>query len=118
MIMAALACGSSRPWGEARLVEGGAQRDIRTVRILVSRDAFTPSEVQVRVGERVRLQFVRMTGARCARELIVSLDGRHQIRRPLSVKVPLELVLELVRAGELGFSCGMRMLGGTIDVRP
>lgn len=118
-IVAAVACGSQRPWGRAHVVEPLESRvAVRTIPITVSRTGFTPSEIHVRVGERVRLRFQRMAEGGCAREVIVSLDDSHEIRRPLPVEVPVELDLELDRPGELGYTCGMRMLGGTIDVRP
>lgn len=118
-IIAATACGSTRPWGKARVVDGhGPQGIARTFSIVVSRDAFRPSEIEARAGERIRLRFERTSGSRCAREVIVILDRNHEIRIPLPVRVPVELVLELERPGELGFTCSMHMLGGTIDVRP
>lgn len=114
-----VACTSTRPWGHARLVEQARSDHVtRTIPITLSRTGFTPNEIHVRVGERARLRFQRLTEGGCTGEVVVSLDGSHEIRRHLPVGVPVDIVLELERPGELGFTCGMRMLGGTIDVQP
>lgn len=111
-----VACASTTRWGRAELATSSGE--IRTVAITASRTAFMPDRIEVTVGEFVRLRFVRTTASSCAREVVVSLDGDRQIRRQLPVDVPAEITLRFDRAGELGFSCGMTMLGGTIAVRP
>lgn len=110
-----VACATAYPWGHARVATTAP--DARVVEITASRTAFTPSRIEVTVGELVRLRFTRTTSNGCAREVVLSLDGDHQISRELPVNVPIDLVLQFDRAGELGFSCGMAMLGGTIVIR-
>lgn len=111
-----VACTSSMQWGGATLATPPPAA--RAIEITALRTKFDPNQISVRVGEIVRLRFTRTTGNSCAREVVVSLDGQHQIRRELPVGVPVEIALRFERSGELGFSCGMAMLGGSIDVRP
>lgn len=110
-----VACASTG-WGHAELATSTV--DTRIVDITASRTEFAPSRIEVAVGELVRLRFTRTTARGCAREVVISLDGEHQVRRALPVGVPVDITLRFDRAGELGFRCGMAMLGGTIDVRP
>lgn len=109
------ACAPTTPWGRATVA--APTIDARTIEIAASRSRFEPNQLAVRLGEVVRLRFTRTTGNSCAREVMVSLDGEHQIRRELPVGIPVDIVLRFERPGELGFSCGMAMLGGSIDVR-
>ena len=110
-----VACASPRPWGAAAVV---AESPTRTVEVSASRKGFAPDRVVTKVGERLRLRFTRVTATSCAKRVVISLDADHQIRRDLPVDVPVEVTLELTRAGEIGFSCSMAMLGGTIEIRP
>jgi plastocyanin domain-containing protein len=112
--LALVACASPYPWGHARIATDA--REGRTIEITATRTAFSPNRIEVALGEIVRLRFVRTTSNRCAREVIVNLDGEHQLRRELPVNGAVELVLEFDHVGELGFSCGMAMLGGTITI--
>lgn len=119
LIIASVGCGAPRPWGKAHVVEAGLSVvDARTIEIAASRDGFTPNQIAVRVGELVRLRFERIVRGGCAKEVIVRLDDGREIRRDLPFKIPIEIVLELDSPGALGFTCGMYMLGGTIDVQP
>jgi len=111
------ACASQRPWGHAEAIDS-AGAATRTIEITASRAAFAPNQLEVAVGELVRLRFTRTTAHSCAREVVVSLDAEHQLRRELPVGIPIDITLRFDRAGELGFTCGMSMLAGTIDVRP
>ncbi len=115
LLLSLTALASTTTWGHAELTQGPATH---TIEITASRSAFSPNSITVYTGEVVRLRFTRTTSKSCAREVVISLDGAHQIRRALPVDVPVEIALRFDRPGELGFSCGMSMLGGTIDVRP
>lgn len=106
---------ASQPWGRAHAIEQPAVA-VRTIDVSVARE-FWPKQLTARVGEVVRLRFTRTTPRSCAREVIVSLDGKHTIRRDLPVGTPVEVTLAFDKPGELGFTCGMGMLGATIDVQ-
>ena len=108
------ACAASTQWGHAEVTQAAAGRTIE----IAASHAFAPNSVTVYAGEVVRLRFTRTTSRSCAREVVINLDGGHQIRRELPVNVPVDVALRFDRPGELGFSCGMAMMGGTIEVKP
>ena len=109
-----MACASSVQWGAADLAES---RNARVVEITASRRGFAPEHVTASVGEHIRLRFVRVSASSCAKEIVLHLDPRRTVRRPLPMSRPVELTVQLKRAGEIGFTCGMTMHGGTIDIR-
>jgi len=80
---------------------------------------YEPDRVTVTAGEVVDLVFTRTVEHTCVTTVIVSLDARTRIERPLPVDVPITVTLRFApnQRGELGFSCPMSMIGGAIDVR-
>ena len=115
IVVSLAACTAGQPWGRAHVVapssEGG-----RSIDIAASRTEFAPDRVRVHLGETVHFRFTRTAERTCAREVVVSLDAKHRIRRDLPVGIPVEITLVFDEPGELGFTCGMEMLGGTIEV--
>ncbi len=84
------------------------------MKITVSDTAFEPARIEVRQGERVVLEFTRVSETSCATEVSVpSL----QIRKALPLNVPVRVELRAAETGEIAFSCGMAMLKGTVVVR-
>jgi len=98
----------------APAVEAATPEPSRTVKITASDTAFEPARVEVRQGERVVLEFTRVSETSCATEVSVpSL----QIRKALPLNVPVRVDLRAAETGEIAFSCGMAMLKGTVVVR-
>jgi len=91
-------------------------RGSRTVEVVAARE-FTPKRITAHVGDVIRLRFTRTTERSCAREVIISLDAKHTIRRTLPVATPVDVTLAFDAPGELGFTCGMGMMGAAIDVQ-
>lgn len=114
-IIAAAGCVASQPWGSA--TETMPAADARSISIAVTRDGFVPKQIDVRHGETVSLVFTREVEHTCAKQVIVELDGHREVRRDLPLHQPVAVSLRFERAGELGFTCGMKMLGGTLTVR-
>lgn len=85
---------------------------VREVEIVV-RGGFSPSRVEVREGERVRLRFVRLEYTSCAREIVLPSLG---IRRELPPHRPVVVDLPLLAAGEYELRCGINMARATIVV--
>jgi RND family efflux transporter MFP subunit len=82
--------------------------------ITVGDQGFSPAQVTLRAGTRVRLTFVRTSEQTCATEVVFpSLD----IRRALPLNEPVAIEFTPTRAGEVAFACGMNMLRGTAVVR-
>lgn len=112
-ILAASACVSSQPWGSA--IEAPAT-GARQLTITVTSDGFVPKQVDVQHGETVSFVFTREVEHTCAKQVIVELDAHREVRRDLPLHQPVAIALHFDRAGELGFTCGMKMLGGTVTV--
>lgn len=112
-VIALAACASSTPWGHATTAEPTPRK---VIDIAVTRTAFAPDRVVVHVGDAVTLRFTRTVERTCAKQVIVGLDADHEISRDLPVGTPVDIGLSFDRPGELVYSCGMRMLGGTIVV--
>lgn len=112
---AAIGCAATQPSGRAHQVDAPP---IRTIEISATKHGFEPNQVSVRVGEVVSLRFTRTVERTCAREVIVSLDGGRKLTRKLPVGTPVSIDLRFDRSGELGYSCEMSMMGGSIVVQP
>lgn len=108
------ACATGQPWGRA--VETASVAHARTIPIEVTRAGFVPDRIQVEHGEVATLVFTRNVEHTCAKQVIVEL-ARREVRRDLPLRQPVSVALHFEHAGELGFTCGMKMLGGTIVVR-
>lgn len=88
-----------------------------TIQVTVTERGFEPSHIEVLRGDSVLLVFKRKVERTCAKRVIVELDARERIERDLPLNQPVVIPLSFDGAGELGFTCGMQMLGGTIVVR-
>lgn len=107
-------CAAGQPWGSA--VETTATRQTRSIPIGVTNAGFVPDRVEVEHGESVTLVFTRTVEHTCAKQVIVELDAHREVHRDLPLHEPVAVALQFEHAGELGFTCGMKMLGGTIVV--
>lgn len=83
-------------------------------KVLVTEKGYEPAKLTVRVGQAVRITFVRTTDKTCGTEVVFpSLN----IRRPLPLNQPVVVEVTPKDSGELGFVCGMSMLRGTLVVQ-
>jgi plastocyanin domain-containing protein len=68
----------------------------------------------MRAGAPARITFVRTTDDTCAREIVVpSLN----ITRPLPLNEAVLVELPAAKTGTIEFTCGMKMLRGTVVVQ-
>jgi RND family efflux transporter MFP subunit len=83
-------------------------------KIIITEQSFEPSKVAFRAGVPARLTFVRTTDKTCATEVAFpSLN----IRRALPLNELVQIDFTPAKPGEIGFSCGMNMLRGTITIQ-
>jgi len=83
----------------------------KRVDITVLGSSYEPAEVTIRVGEPSTLVFTRTSPSECGGEVMFpSLD----IRERLPLNEPVAIALTPTEAGEIAFSCGMRMMKGTV----
>lgn len=88
--------------------EGGVQEAV----ILV-KGGYSPAQVRVRRGARVRLVFDRRERAGCSEEVVLPAFG---VRRFLPPGRRTAVEFTPVEAGEFEFTCGMGMLRGKVIV--
>ena len=89
----------------------------KTIQIDVTPRGFEPSRLELARGDQALLVFTRKVERTCAERVIVELDAHARVERDLPLNQPVVIPLLFDGAGELGFTCGMQMLGGTIIVR-
>ena len=77
--------------------------------------AYRPDRVSVRVGERVRLRFLRRDPSPCVADVVFPELG---IRRTLALNRATVVELPALSPGEYAFRCGMGMIRGAIVVLP
>ena len=84
-----------------------------SVSITVGTLAFEPAGVRLHAGVPARLTFLRTTDQTCATEVLFPSLG---IRRALPLNEPVVIAFTPAQAGEIAFSCGMKMLKGVVVV--
>lgn len=83
------------------------------INILVKNGVYSPARIEVKVGQNVKLTFLREDPSPCAEKVIfdkmnITLD------LPVNKKVSLSLTPE--QAGEYSFACQMKMYTGALVV--
>ena len=115
LVFVVSACSAATPWGHA--VEAPAAPNARAIPVAVTAQGFEPKRIEVGTGETATLVFTRKVEHTCAKQVIVELDGKREVTRNLPLDQPIAITLQFDKPGELGFTCGMKMLGATIVVR-
>lgn len=87
---------------------------VREVEVIVDR-GYQPSRITARVGERLRLRFVRRDYSPCSAEVVFASLG---LRRTLPVGEAVLIDLPPIPREGIEFRCGMNMLRGVIEVTP
>jgi plastocyanin domain-containing protein len=75
--------------------------------IAVGTEGYEPASVPARKGEPVTLVFTRTTEETCGTELVIP---SRDVRVPLPLGEPVEVVVRTDEAGEIVFGCGMEMM--------
>jgi plastocyanin domain-containing protein len=95
------------------VAEGSLQNGVRVIEMTVTGNGFEPSRVKVQKGEKVRLVVTRKTQRTCATEIVIK-DAVINTPLPLDKAVAVEFTPK--KTGELRYTCGMGMIGGTLFV--
>ncbi len=91
-----------------------AKPRVKTIKITVSKNGYTPERAEVKKGETVKLAFYRADSENCGGEIVFpSLN----IRRKLPVGKTVVITIKPQDSGALNFSCGMDMMKGALIVQ-
>ena len=83
------------------------------VEVVVENGVYTPARIEVKLGQLVKLSFVRKDPSPCAEKVIfdeLNLSFDLPINKPVLVKIKPE------QAGEYAFNCQMKMYVGSLSV--
>lgn len=83
------------------------------MRVLVTADGFSPSEIRIRAGERIVLDVTRTTDGTCAKEIVIP---EYAVRKMLPLDEPISIELTPAKAGTVRFACGMDMISGMLVI--
>jgi Cupredoxin-like domain len=83
------------------------------VAVEVKATGYTPKMVMAKAGEPLTLVFTRVTGEGCVEKLLIPSEG---VKLDLPLNKPIEVTFTPKKSGNLEFSCGMKMIKGTIMV--
>jgi len=86
----------------------------KTVRISVTKDGFSPSEIRVEKGYPLTMIFNRSDSKGCGKEVVFTALN---IRKKLPLKKDVTIVITPAESGEIAFACGMGMMKGKIVAR-
>jgi hypothetical protein len=119
VLFAAVACNRAEATTSTAVVsttgpmEGHDSAAMRTIKITVGEDGFSPSTVHVKKGEHVMLEFTRVSDKTCATEVVfpeLNLKKDLPLNKPVQVHIPTD------QARTLTYQCGMGMYKSTISV--
>ena len=84
------------------------------IKVITSKDGFTPQEISFKKGQPVKLAFYRVDAENCASEVVFK---ELNIRKKLPVGEIVTVDLPTDKSGEFSFACGMDMYRGKIVVQ-
>ena len=93
--------------------EGAARRRID---VTVKEHGFEPTKIAVKKDEPLTLVFTRKVEKTCAKEVIIQISDKEQIKKVLPLNEAVSVDLAFPKAGEIKYACGMNMYRGVILV--
>ena len=108
--MAALIVGV---FGALTLKTAVVEAHTRTVKITVDKTGFSPASIEVEAGHKVNLVFNRADANNCGGTVVFP---KLKIRKALPVGKDVIVSITPTRAGNIAFTCGMRMYKGSMTV--
>lgn len=84
------------------------------INITVENGVYTPSRIEMKQGQKVKLVFLRKDPSPCAEKVIFDELG---INVDLPVNKKIEVVLQPEKSGEYSFTCQMKMYTGNLIVK-
>lgn len=100
-------------FSKSQAKEARRDRDIQEVEIIVD-GGYNPDRIRVRVGEPVRINFLRKDPSSCLERVIIP-DFQKAVDLSLNRRTSVEFTPE--EAGDYSFHCGMNMFRGAIEAR-
>jgi plastocyanin domain-containing protein len=85
------------------------------ITVKVTDNGFEPAQITVKKDAPVHLIFLRTSETTCATEVVIP---DQKITKSLPLNKPVAVDLTFKQAGEVSFSCGQKMLKGSIVVQP
>jgi plastocyanin domain-containing protein len=85
-----------------------------TIRVVVDSQGFSLGSIEVAKGRPIILEFVRTTDGTCAKEIVIPALN---IRKPLPLNTPVDILIPADEATTYAFACGMGMFKGSVVVR-
>ena len=99
--------------GAFALVTNVVEAHTRTIKIKVDKNGFSPSSIEVEAGHKLNLVFNRAADNNCGNTVVFpSL----KIRKTLPLKKDVIVSFTPSKAGEVTFTCGMKMYKGSIVI--
>ncbi|NDD27329.1 MAG: hypothetical protein EB084_03575 [Proteobacteria bacterium] len=88
---------------------------IRQITVKVTDLGYEPERIEATAGQPLRITFVRESDSPCGETLLIP---DFSIRRELPLKRPVVVSIVPRRPGTFAFTCGMKMMRGTLVVKP
>jgi plastocyanin domain-containing protein len=98
----------------ASACRGGGPAPGEPVKMTVTKNGYEPWKIPAKAGEKLVLEITRTADETCATELVIPEAG---VDAKLPLNQPVRVELTPQKAGELRFSCAMRMFQGVIEAR-
>jgi len=95
------------------VMAGDSHKIMKKAEIKVNETGYVPAMVMAKAGEPITLVFTRTTDKGCGQEVLIPSEG---IKKALPLGVPVEITFTPKESGNLEFTCGMKMMKGTIMV--
>jgi plastocyanin domain-containing protein len=92
----------------------GHTNKVKVIEINLTQKGFEPENIRLKVGQPTKLRFTRKVSGTCATEVIIP---GYNIKRDLPFNTPVNIELTPKNTGTLSFSCGMRMIKGSLVVQ-
>ena len=81
--------------------------------IIVDNGVYNPSRIEVKLGEKIKLTFLRKDPSPCAEKVIFDELG---VSLDLPVNKPAEISIKPEKSGDYVFNCQMKMYIGHLNV--
>jgi plastocyanin domain-containing protein len=92
----------------------GNTAKVKVINILLTEKGFEPENVKLKVGLPTKLIFMRKVQGTCAIEVLIP---DYNIKRDLPLNSPVAIEFTPKKTGTLSFSCGMRMIKGSLIIQ-
>ena len=99
--------------GAFAVVTNVVEAHTRTVKIRVDKNGFSPSSIEVEAGHKLNLVFNRADADNCGSTVVLP---KYKIRKALPVGKDVIVSITPTAAGNISFTCGMKMYKGNLVI--